>query len=195
MSWRWIAAIIGVTGFVGWLTRSKGSGAHAPRVKAGDRLLLIGDSLAVGLEPGSRGIAQGHGVAFDAEVKGGTRIAQWANSSQLKLTMTTFKPNVVLVSLGTNDAYYYLNQADVQPEVVKLVDVLRPARVLWIGPPMLPRNAAGVRAAILSVIPQQNYFYSDRIDIPRQPDGIHATGEGYSIWNRAIWDWLLSKYS
>lgn len=191
MSWKLIAAALGITGFVGWLTRSKPPHKRAPLVKPGDRVLLIGDSLAVGLAPGSRRVAEAHGVVFEDEVKGGTRVAQWVGSAQLKLTLGTFKPNVVLVSLGTNDAYYYLNPSDVKPEITKLLEVLGNARVIWIGPPTLPKDASGIRTAILSVVPEKNYFHSDRIDIPRISDGIHPTAEGYVIWNRALWDWLL----
>lgn len=195
MNWRWIVAALSAVGIVGWLTGRRGGFyffSGPPRVSvATDRLLLIGDSLAVGLGPGMSRTAKAAGIPFDYTAVSGSRIGQWANSSQLKLELTTFKPTVVLVCLGTNDVY-----ANDYPEaaVRKLLTVIGDRKVYWIGMPSLPKDISSVMSAIFQRVSGLDYFHSEQLDIPRQPDGVHPTGEGYSVWNRAIWEWLVTHY-
>lgn len=182
---------------------------NGPRIRRGLRVLLIGDSLAVGMAPHFSMLAKDAGVEFKSLAKVGTRIDQWASSAELKKLAESFKPDLVLVSLGTNDEF--MRGADVvqkqQVQLEKLLAVLTewpraidyglgPEHIVWIGPPTLPNPpspdvAKMIQESAGSVLsPKFHYFHSEKLTIPRGPDGIHPTVRGYAGWAGAIWHWL-----
>jgi lysophospholipase L1-like esterase len=168
---------------------------RGPRITAGEsKILLIGDSLAVGLAPQLKALADEGRVEFASRAIEGTRIDQWAKSERLKDKLRSFRPDLVLVSLGTNDAY----ATGIKPEQQRvaldaLVARLREAgaQVVWIGPPALrsPPNPQMLRM-IREAVPSSHYFPSETLDIPRAPDGLHPTLRGYAGWAGSIWQWL-----
>lgn len=183
-----------------------------PTLRPGDRVLLIGDSLAVGLATPLGALARDMGLAFLATATVGTRIDQWAQSEPLKATLESFKPTVVIVSLGTNDAYM-LPPPDVGKRQAPYLDTLLrainagfthsedygmgPRAIVWLAPPTLPPAAsslAPVRALIESQATILNrrisIFPSDRLTLARGPDGIHPVVSAYAAWAGAIWQWL-----
>lgn len=200
--WLWaglaLAAGLGVSRLLG-----------GPRIKKGMRVLLIGDSLALGLTPFFASLAKESGVDFKAMATVGTRIDQWAANPDLKALLAAFKPDLILVSLGTNDSF--MQGADVvskqQAQLDKLYSVLTewprssdyglgPEYVVWIGPPVLPKPPSpGISkmiqdAAGSALSPRYYYFHSERLDLPRGPDGLHPVPRGYAGWAGAIWHWL-----
>lgn len=181
---------------------------RAPHLAAGDRLLLVGDSLSVGLSVPLRALAREAGYEMQTLGKVGSVTNLWAGESaegaQLTALLRSFKPTVVLVSLGTNDEWIpkYTPGANVltlqRPYVDRLVAKIRAAgaRVLWIGPPQHNFRAdEAFRAYIQRVVGKDAYFRSERYSIPRNPppDNVpHPTVKGYAAWAGAIWRWLES---
>lgn len=158
------------------------------------RLLLLGDSLAEGLAPPLRALAQDERIAFEVRAVRGTRIDQWATSQKIPDVLARFRPTLILVSLGTNDEYLRGEDAAARqrPAAEALWRVLDAAgaHVVWVGPPMLPKPSNGVRAMLRGVVPSRAYYPSDELAIPRGPDGIHPTPRGYAGWAGAVWRWL-----
>jgi lysophospholipase L1-like esterase len=184
---RWVYAGLAAALGVG-LVRA----IRAPKVHAGTRLLLIGDSLAVGLAPQLKALAAEQKVPFLGTATVSTRIDQWAQSAALQQTLSAFRPTLVLVSLGTNDEYLTGNAVQRQsPYLDQLLQRLAPAEVVWIGPPTLPKPSNGIVAFLQSKIPASQYFPSQTLQIPRAPDRIHPTAKGYAAWAGALWQWLL----
>lgn len=168
---------------------------RGPRVKPGEtRLMLVGDSLAVGMAPHFAYLAKKQQVPFDALAKESTRIDQWAGSQVLAEHVASFKPTLVLVSLGTNDAYMVGDVAAKQrPALAGLIAKLTAggAELAWIGPPQLPKKPnAGLLALLRSAFPSDHYFASETLPIPRGPDSLHPTARGYAGWAGAVWQWL-----
>jgi len=182
---------------------------NGPRVKKGMRVLLIGDSLAVGMAPYFATLAKEAGVTFKAMATIGTRIDQWASNADLKKLLETFQPELVLVSLGTNDSF--MQGKDVvtkqQAQLEKLYALLTqwprskdyglgPDHVVWIGPPALPKPPnPGISKMIQdaaggTLSPRFFYFHSEKLNMPRGPDNLHPTARGYAGWAGAIWHWL-----
>jgi len=170
-----------------------------PKLRPGSRLLLIGDSMAQGLGPHLRGIADEEGVPFRSVASQGTSIASWTRwvpslRASLHAALEQFQPTIVLVALGTNDEY--LPSATVGQEhedLQELLDELEPYDVGWIGAPSLPKPESNgamemIRGALR--IRRVAYFPSDALDIPRGPDRLHPTVAGYGGWAGAIWGWL-----
>lgn len=188
---RWIYVGLGLAAGYGMVRL-----LFAPRLKPGEsRVLLVGDSLAVGLSPYLADMAKQERIGFSSLAVVGTRIEQWADNPSLRERLASFRPTIVLVSLGTNDEY--LIGADVvtrqQAALRRLVSLLMtasPEHVVWVGPPTLPKASNGVVAMLKATVPSRDYFPSESLTIPRGPDGIHPTARGYAGWAGAIWQWL-----
>jgi len=185
---RWLLGGLLVATGVGLVAAA----TRRPRVTPESRVLLFGDSMAVGLDPHMRALATetgvedylGHGIV-------GTRIDQWDKSPWLDETLQSFRPTLILVSLGTNDEA--LGQGAALRQEPYLDDLLEKlestgADVVWIGPPELPFPRAGVSDLARDKAPY--YFRSELLDIPRSPDGLHPNAAGYAGWSGNIWRWL-----
>jgi len=188
---RWVYAGLVVAAGVG-LAKLLPRG---PRVRPGEtRLMLVGDSLAVGMAPHFACLSKEQKVPFEALAKVSTRIDQWAASQVLSEHVAQFRPTLVIVSLGTNDAYM---MGDVAARQAGPLDQLLAkltaggAEVAWVGPPSLPgKPNAGLLALLRERIASSHYFASDALPIPRGPDQLHPTARGYAGWAGTIWQWL-----
>ena len=169
---------------------------RAPHIQAGEtRLLLVGDSLAVGLSTPFKDMAQKSNVAFASLAKVGTRMDQWAKNADLTTALTTFQPTLILVSLGTNDASMLPASAMsiATPALTTLLARLRAtgAEVVWIGPPTLPAaKSPQVLDLIRSTLDKKHSFPSEQLVIPRGPDQLHPALKGYVGWAELVWKWL-----
>ncbi len=178
-----------------------------PTLRPGDRVLLIGDSLAVGLAVPLGALAKEQKIAFQGIGVSGTRIDQWAKSAALEQALRTFRPTIVLISLGTNDAYMMpppdvgIRQAPFADELLSKIELALPRAIVWITPPTLPpqaRQLASVRELIRAqgatfrprVRPRVSLFPSERLKLARGPDQIHPVASAYAAWAGAIWQWL-----
>jgi lysophospholipase L1-like esterase len=158
-------------------------------IRAGDRLLLVGDSLAQGLAAPLKRLAADGSVNATSDGRVGTRIDQWAQQTWLQTDLQS-SPTFVLVSLGTNDMKL-ANALSERPLLDQLLARLRAsnARVVWILPPTMPFPDPGVRAMIADT--GVLLFRSDLLAIARGPDSIHPTAAGYAGWAGSIWQFLL----
>jgi len=167
-----------------------------PKLDENSRLMVVGDSLAVGMNPHFKELATAEGIPYVSLAKQGTRIDQWNQSAQLLLTLDQFTPTIVLVSLGTNDAYTSITPESQMEAMDELIDKLasKGAEIVWIGAPALPDTYYGrhpseeMLEAIRSQAPY--YFDSHKLSIPRGPDELHPTSGGYGGWAGAVWEWL-----
>lgn len=191
MERRWVYAGLAVAAGVGLATLVL---KRSPKIHPGStRLLLFGDSLAVGLGPPMAALAKDQRVAFDTVAQVGTRIDQWASDPRLDQELATFKPTLILVSLGTNDAYMQGDAVGRQgPYLTRLLSKLQAtgAEIVWIGPPTLPVAPNGIVDMLKASIPSSHYFPSEALTLPRGPDNLHPTVAGYAGWVGAIWQWL-----
>lgn len=167
--------------------------AGPPKLHKGSKLFVVGDSLSLGLAPTLGQLAKDNGVAFRTMGVVGSRILNWYSNMGLEASLAEFKPDLILVSLGTNDAYLQnLNLPEYQLKLQKLLTNLRAhAPVAWIGPPTLPiKTDNGVRQMIQDNVPSHMYFHSENFLIPRSPDNLHPTVRGYAGWAGKLWEWV-----
>ena len=200
MDRRWLLGGLLIAGGVG-VARAV---TRRPKFDEDSRVLLIGDSLAVGMRPHFQSLAAEAGIPFEARAVGGTRVDQWIDSNRLLEILRTFQPTHVLISLGTNDAYTPLVAHDVEEHARELVDIIQEAGAhpIWIGAPDLPTpipcsvpcpgGMFDLRADTLEAIEDAAPYYFDSTDyeIPRSPDRIHPTAAGYAGWAGVVWNWL-----
>lgn len=101
-----------------------------PTLVAGDKVLLIGDSIGVGLEGPLRKELGQHGVYLDAVVKTGASI-----QSTKSVAPMGGQYALVLISLGTNDAARQ-NPLLEMPDAAELFGKLVGAKdIVWVYPP------------------------------------------------------------
>lgn len=166
-----------------------------PRIGlSGRRVLLVGDSLAVGLKRRMNERAGASGAMFFSDAEQSTFLTVWSKH-RFAQDLDNYKPDIVLVSLGTNDS------GGTSVEMVRraLSAMLsqaksRGVRVYWIGLPSLPSRLA-LAPSIRQVIRESGtpYYESEREpSFERAPDGVHCTPRGYSTWADGIWAWLES---
>ena len=170
-----------------------------------ERILLVGDSLAVGLRPHLARALQARGTgAFRSIAEGGTNIYQWSTSAEpqgrrLAKALATFHPTLVIISLGTNDeaartpgllrpygpAFDVARQRT--PHAEALRDRLRDVCSVWLGPPAaLLWSTDRPFRHMLSALWGENFLDSELIDPERAPDHIHLTASGNEAWTSAL---------
>jgi len=213
----WILAGLVIVAGVG-LATAVTPASKRPTVRKGERVLVMGDSLGVGLATPLKALVldeKALDASFGAIACGGTACFQYTNpryaggcgscfptsncSTTLRKTLDEYKPSLVLVSFGTNEAFGTVDAATIVQSVKDLVAALRAAgaSVIWIGPPKLPARYVNstLRPEIIKAMRETvagldvPYFDSSLLDIP-QFDGIHATPKGYAGWAGAVWQWL-----
>lgn len=172
------------------------------------RVLLIGDSLAVGMsDPFSKlasksvhsfsgkGCKAGSAAGPSCTSIVGASVLYWSKDAAIQPVLAAYKPQVVLISLGTNDFQY---GAAAKPKVRDAINALvskikdSGATPVWIDPVSMPfEDTAGVRESWkASGVP---FFDSSGLVYKRSKDGVHLTQDGYQDWASKIWSWLLSQ--
>jgi lysophospholipase L1-like esterase len=183
-----------------------------------ERVLLFGDSLAVGLAPFidkelfERGVSE-----FKSISVGGTMINQWAwsrchaQARSLDRALAEFKPTMVIFSLGTNDEAFrgsLDHRGDpIKPpygpnfsvarlrrdSIIELSEKLARVRTrVWLCPPVTPRwpPDRAFREAMRSW--GGGFFDTQQLNLSRQSDRLHMTPKGTRTWTSAIMGYLDS---
>ena len=166
----------------------------------GRAMLLMGDSLSVGMTAPFQRLARAAGYTPVAATKSGTTISYWRPRVAEALAAAGGRPLTVLVSLGTNDSVMAKpsRQAEALTALIQAI-VASGARLAWIGPPTMPKRTTQgypmqVDETVAMIQPAVEaaggrYFDSRTLSIPRAGDGIHPTR--YDAWFAAVWAWLL----
>ena len=176
---------------VGIVSLMRQGAACVVSVKPGDRVLAFGDSLMVGLSTPLKSIATSGGCDFTSMAEISTTMAQWLSSPRrdnLQALMASFRPTVVIVSLGTNDSKGNTPVATLEQQVGQIRDwiVSIGATPVWAMSPKLPfpdRVSPIVTASGIQAFPSSN------LPLP-QADGIHPTGRGYAGWAEHLWAFM-----
>lgn len=154
-------------------------------VSSGDTIALLGDSLAVGLNPKLHALATASGCTFKAFAETSTTMSMWLHDANVQAYLTSAKPDLILVCLGTNDSKASFTTAELAAYIAKMNQWLTStgAKVIWILPPHLP---FADRVSPLVIAAGISTFYSAGLSLG-QADGIHPGGNGYVTWANAIW--------
>lgn len=162
---------------------------HAPRVF--HRVLVVGDSLGVGLQPALKALWGPRGVTVDGRSKGATHAGQWASSSSLGATLAAGlleRPQIVLVSLGTNDCHYEGAYCDAfAGRLQQIAATIRQAGAepVFLDPPTMPWEDTVRMAKMRQAIKSAGTHVPRPIGIPLS-DGIHPTPAGNEQWAKLI---------
>lgn len=164
-----------------------------PKTPIPGRLLIVGDSLVLGLGPAMSTGLSARGVVMSYNGVSGATMPYWLGGSRLARVMEDTNPSLTLVCLGTNDAKAW-NTASAGMRAKEVVDsILRNgSAAAWVTPPALPFASDEFRRGLREAIGDSDIraFDSLSLTIARQPDRIHPTPEGYRAWGDAIIQWL-----
>lgn len=194
MSRAWIYAGLLVAAGIGLASAQ----TSAPRVIPGkSRILLIGDSLSVGLKTPLGLLAKEAGVPFAHCGKVGYTIDRFVGSGDqaacVKQQLSALKPTHVLILLGTNDEAMSSSYASRQLAAAKLLaDTARAsgAEVIWISPAKKFEKSNGVLAGLRSMFDDAHWFESSRLNLPLYDSIGHLTPRNYCAWAGGVWNWL-----
>lgn len=151
------------------------------------KLLLVGDSLAEGINPHIYSSLK-EKVIYKSLYKRGTTVPYWLKSSQLVAELKT-KPDIILVSLGTNDLKTRTSNLDQYYQFSEKL-ISSGAQVYWIIPPVMPFNNEDIIQWIEHPEPPISKIDCGEYDLERSQDQVHLTPKGYQDWSKCIVDSL-----
>jgi lysophospholipase L1-like esterase len=166
--------------------------AATPQRKRYARVLHTGDSMVGG------GLSRALGPKFEAEgvkykrdvIESGT-IHDFAQSDHLPKLMASFKPDLVLLTLGAN---HVPNSVDPEKEIGIFVSMLlkRVSSVdcYWIAPPIWKPAQAKFNDWLREHVAPCKFYDASALDIPRRPDKIHPNEKGGEVWADDLWKFM-----
>jgi hypothetical protein len=174
---------LGSASFTVW---SDGEGAYPLSLK-GKTVLLVGDSMAAGLQPSLQKRVEEAGGSFKAEPWQSSTIIGWEGTARLKEMIDLHRPDIVFISLGSNELQTRRPEGRA-PLIKRMVEELGARPAFWIGPPSWkPDN--GLLRVIEENFQPGHFFNANELRLPRQSDGKHPTVEGFEQWTASIWSW------
>lgn len=167
-----------------------------PEISSESDILLVGDSLAVGLSTQFHKLAKQSGYKPHTHAIVGSTTNQWIKL--LKSDLKKIEPKLVIVSLGTNDStmspeWFNIHQ-NIFSELTKIV-IDSGVKIIWIMPPSLQNKNFKSQNLVIDLIKKTDsmQFDSTQLEIPRSKDKVHPTIKGYQLWMDSIWWWLADN--
>lgn len=163
---------------------------HHQSIKHKNSIMVIGDSMAQGLQPHFDKLAKEHNISIYTRYKVGSSSFYWSNDKQIKDDIYTIQPSMVLIVLGSNE-WLGSSNPKLKRAIKKLVNDIQAANTqyIWIGPPI--KDALKYQQMLSETAnPRYVYDYTD-LNVTRSKDKIHPDRKGFSRWSEMI----LSKLS
>jgi lysophospholipase L1-like esterase len=176
-----------------------------------ERIWLIGDSNGFLIKPLLAKKAKNAGLPFGGSPVAGSTVIQWCRElNREKWQLATFKPTLILVALGANDACMGTRIIANEPPFLKcLLTQLRRTgarRVIWLGPPKIgstePKVCYGMKDCLARAVPGLDAFkamltgageaYLDGREAGAEMDTdlLHPTVKGRATWVDWVWNEL-----
>ncbi|MDD5305969.1 MAG: hypothetical protein PHU25_01485 [Deltaproteobacteria bacterium] len=154
-------------------------------------VLHIGDShVAAGLSAGLRRHFAETGARYITDVWVGSREQTWVTTGRLKELLAQVRPDVVIVTLGTN-AMWHKRPDKYATWVRALAGQIGRRACYWLGPPPILADPYGFIDMQAHSCGPCEWFDSRALATPPRPDGkFHLTrgqGEG---WAERVWTWM-----
>lgn len=167
------------------------------RVRSGDRVLLMGDSEAFLLSHDFPQVI-GQGVTFKTVAFPGSSVISWAERQPREwLQVFAFRPQVILVSLGANDACtgpsVVRNEGPFLGRFLKKLQRVQAREIIWVGPPKIgyptenPKQCTASRAVpglelFAKMVKDAGVFYLDarQVNIELWSDYLHCSRPAFN---------------
>jgi len=150
------------------------------------RILVIGDSLTEGMAPFLGPAGDEYGLSVVGVGRVGWTTGRWVREGDVPSLLEAYRPDVVVYALGTNDDRVS------ETAVRALLAAAEGREVRWVG----PFDSGRLDAALGSLLGSRFVSGVPLGDgIPRTPDGVHMTRDGYSMLARRLVGALASSRS
>ena len=170
----------------------------APRSLAGKKVLHVGDSMVgghFGLTRAFEGKLAEAGAKIVRHTKVSETLASFDKTPTLRDLLRTHDPDIVVITLGANDANVPHPEAYAR-NVDNIVRRVGDRECWWIGPPSVKNapTASGPSAnmSIVTVLREHagpcRFFDSSTLELERTSDGIHPNDRGAARWASAFWE-------
>jgi len=113
----------------------------------------------------------------------------WAEGDLLGKTLAKHDPDLVLISLGSNELYFVDDLAQRAEAIRAIVRAVGDRACLWIGPPSWAK-ARGFLDTLEANLGHCSYFDSAKLPMERQADGRHPTWGASHGWANQVWQRL-----
>lgn len=159
----------------------------------GTTVLHIGDSMA-----GALGIALNEELK-SRKVKGvlrykeATFIPTWAWGKELPLYMLEYNPDLVIITLGTNEVKM-IDPSVRAPTIKRIIERLKGKPCVWVAPPLWAGETEMYRVLRENVAPCR-YMDTEKVypKMPRVDDHIHPSMGARKIWAKLVVEWLARE--
>ena len=174
------------------------AGADKPALPSltGKIVLHVGDSMVGGNWGLTKALEQrfvGEGAKFIHDYKVSESIVSYDHSPKLKDLLAKHKPDIVIITLGTNDVFvpYPASMAGNIQNIVKRVGA---RECYWMGPPTWKPDTGIVQVLKDNVAPCK-FYDSSNLKLQRGGDGIHPTDRGGADWAASFWTFFRQPLS
>ncbi|MDF2694997.1 MAG: hypothetical protein K0S65_3380, partial [Labilithrix sp.] len=172
--------------------------AKAPRSLSGKKVLHVGDSMVggtFGLTRAFEAKLTGEGATIVRHTKVSESLTSFDKTPTLKDLLRTHDPDIVVITLGANDANVPHPEAFAH-SIENIVRRVGDRECWWIGPPSVKNvpgpGPSGPDMSIVAVIREHagtcRFFDSSKLDLERASDGIHPNDRGAGKWADAFWE-------
>ncbi len=162
-------------------------GGVRPAAQA-ERFLHVGDSMVPLVGNYLRPLVQGRGGKYFIDSVTSSSTLSWDNERRLQQAMYRYDPQVVLISLGSNELFDRTPERRA-PAIQRLVADTRGRPCLWIGPPAWKKDF-GFIEVLKSNLGHCRYLDSTALKLPRMEDGRHPSWSGSHRWATVTWQLL-----
>ena len=171
-----------------------------PRSLAGKKVLHVGDSMVGGTFGLTRALEtklSEQGAKIVRHTKVSESLASFAKTPTLKDLIRTHDPDIVVITLGANDANVPHPEVHAR-SVENIARRVGDRECWWIGPPSIKNASSGPSSemSVVSVIRDHagtcRFFDSSKLDLERTADGIHPNDRGAARWADAFWEVFLA---
>jgi acyl-CoA thioesterase-1 len=157
---------------------------RVPAARA-ERVLHAGDSMVPLVGNYLRKVYWADGRKYWTEVVVSSSTLEWAGKRLLQDAMYRYDPDLILISLGSNELF------DPDPErrapaIRQIIEDTRGRPCLWIGPPSWKQDT-GFIEVLKKNLGHCRYFDSTALKLPRMEDGRHPSWTGGWQWSSAVW--------
>ena len=164
-----------------------------PPSLAGKTVLHVGDSMvggAGGLTKALEARFSAEGAKLVRDFKVSESLVSFDKSPRLRELLAQHKPDVVIITLGTNDAL--VPHPEVYAANVRSIVKRASAReCYWMGPPLWKADT-GILAMLRDNVAPCRFFDGSKLELQRRSDGIHPTDKGGADWAAAFWTYFTS---
>jgi lysophospholipase L1-like esterase len=151
----------------------------------GTRVFIFGDSMVnAGLGQRLQKLVEDRGGLYFENHWSSSTTKAWSVSDRLANLIFKYKPDVVFVTLGSNEVYYLDTTAAKSVKAITSKFADKPC--VWIGPPVWKTQKGIVEIERDNSSPCA-FFDSQTLTLDRQKDGIHPSVKGGRVWADAVW--------